>query len=227
MQKLRIVKLGLLLLKMVHAAFDAFVTFGKQAVLKTVSMIFKLRSTISNLIIASKGRKTFYGYSGESKKQLMSFIFDGYLCGIIETSAPLNLDSKVISEEGSSIQSLSGWVMSKFIVADEWWIELVSCSLMKFVEDSKRCLDSLRFTLLSERLGSRFDDTDELTNSYEEVKSHSEIPLDLYTSPEVVSRLLKKIKRQHSIAMGHWRIRFKEFTAETLNIPSKHLDYVL
>jgi hypothetical protein len=76
---------------------------------------------------------------------------------------------------------------------------------MKFMEDSKRCLDSLRLTLLPERLGPCFDDYIELTNSYEEIKSHSEIPLDLYSSREVVSRLLKKIEQQQrSIAMGHW-----------------------
>jgi hypothetical protein len=50
---------------------------------------------------------------------LMSFIFDGDSCGIIEAVAPLNFDSKVISDKDSTIQSLSGWVMSKFIVAEK------------------------------------------------------------------------------------------------------------
>ena len=205
MQKLRIVKLGLLLPKMVHAALDAFVTLAKEALLKTVSMILKLRNTISNLIITSQGRTTFCRDSGECKKQLMSFIFDGDSCGIIEAVAPLNFDSKVISDKDSTIQSLSGWVMSKFIVAEKGGLEFVNCALMKFMEDSKRCLDSLRLTLLPERLGPCFDDYIELTNSYEEIKSHSEIPLDLYSSREVVSRLLKKIEQQQrSIAMGHW-----------------------
>ena len=197
-----------------HGAVETLVAQGSEMCFKKGEVILGLGETIVNLTLVLEGRISVYRVSDKDKRQLMYFITPGDLCGISATAAPLNLESNVIAiaDEDSRVLTVPGGVMRGLIVAEEGWFEFVNYARMKNMEDSMKCLDSLTFASLSERLESYLDEYAELTNSDEVVKSHSEIATDLNSSREVVSRLLKKMEQQQSIEMGHGRIRMTQFT---------------
>lgn len=149
--------------------------------------------TIGNLTLVLEGRISVYRVSDKDKRQLMYFITPVDLCGISATAAPLDLKSNVIAiaDENSRVLAAPGGAIRGFIVAEEGGSEFVNYARVKNMEDSMKCLDSLTFTSLSDRLESYLDESEELTNSDEAVKSHSEMATDLNSSREVVSRLQK------------------------------------
>ena len=196
-------------------AIETLLAQGSEVCFKMGELLFLgLGETIVNLTLVLEGRISVYRVSDKDKRQLMYFITPGDLCGISATAAPLNVESNVIAiaDEDSRVLAVPGGVMRGLIVAEEGWFEFVNYARMKNMEDSMKCLDSLTFASLSERLESYLDEYAELTNSDEVVKSHSEIATDLNSSREVVSRLLKKMEQQQSIEMGHGRIRMTQFT---------------
>lgn len=199
-----------------HGAIETLVTLGREVSYNKGDVILNLGETIENITLVLEGRISIYRGSENNKRQLMYFINPGDLCGISATAAPLNMESNVIAiaDETSRILVVPGGVMRGLIIADEGWFAFVNYARMKNMEDSMKCLDSLTFASLSERLESYLDDYVKLTNSDEVVKSHSEIATDLNSSREVVSRLLKKMEQQHSIEMGHGRIRMQDYTVQ-------------
>lgn len=199
-----------------HGAIETLVALGREVSYNKGDVILNLGETIENITLVLEGRISIYRGSENNKRQLMYFINPGDLCGISATAAPLNMESNVIAiaDETSRILVVPGGVMRGLIIADEGWFAFVNYARMKNMEDSMKCLDSLTFASLSERLESYLDDYVKLTNSDEVVKSHSEIATDLNSSREVVSRLLKKMEQQHSIEMGHGRIRMQDYTVQ-------------
>ena len=197
-----------------HGAIVTLVAQGREMCFKKEEVILDLGETIVNLTLVLEGRVSVCRVSDKDKRQLMYFINPGDLCGISATAAPLNVVSNVvaIADEDSRILAIPGEVMRELIIADEGCFEFVNYARMKNMEDSMKCLDSLTFASLSERLETNLEDYAKLTNSDEVVKWHSEIATDLNSSREVVSRLLKKMEQQQSIEMGHGRIRLKELT---------------
>tara|TARA_B110000211_G_C13930683_1_gene487025 strand:+ start:444 stop:758 length:315 start_codon:yes stop_codon:yes gene_type:complete len=103
--------------------------------------------------------------------------------------------------------------MNEWICKYETWKSFVFNSYNSRLEEMLKVIDSLAFMKMDERLFKHLQDKCMVIGSFELVINHRELALELNSSREVISRLLKKMEIEGKITLKRNLIVLNETTA--------------
>ncbi len=198
--------------KSIHASIETLLSAGEKKSFRDKGILVYPGDPIVSLTIVLSGRISIHRVSTDGKRQLMYFLKPGDLCGVSVNSAPQKEVSKIlaVADTDSEIFCMPGGLLRELMLSHPGWFEFANYAVAKNMEDSMKCLDSVTFTPLAERLENYLNDYASLLGSHEIVKSHLQIAEDLNSSREVVSRLLKKMEINETVELRHGRILMKD-----------------
>ncbi|MEH0155708.1 Crp/Fnr family transcriptional regulator [Limibacter armeniacum] len=109
---------------------------------------------------------------------------------------------RVVAEEAGTAIMVSVQDTEEWMGTNASWRAYVMESYTFRMEEMLRAIDQLAFQKMDERLLNYLINKSEVKNSRKLSISHAEIAIDLNTSREVVSRLLKKLEKENVIQLG-------------------------
>ena len=113
---------------------------------------------------------------------------------------------RAIVEEDAEFISIPIEYMDLWIEKYKSWRNYIFQSFSNRFNDMLNAVDQLAFKKMDERILAYLNETSNLTQSKTIHVSHQEIAMDLNTSREVVSRILKQLERNKSVKLKRGRI---------------------
>ncbi|MCX6326653.1 MAG: Crp/Fnr family transcriptional regulator [Bacteroidia bacterium] len=139
--------------------------------------------------------------SEEGNELLLYYLNRGEICSMSLTCCMVLQKSniKMIAEEDSVIITIPVDKPEKWMSEYKSWKELMMYSYRKRFDELLDTIDSIAFMKLDERLIRFFEERFRSTGQTVFPGTHQEIALQLNTSREVVSRLLRNLERKYLV----------------------------
>ncbi len=113
---------------------------------------------------------------------------------------------RAIAEENTTIISVPSRHMEDWSNKYPLWRDFVISTFIKRYDQLIDTIDQIAFRKMDERLLNFINKKTELSNSKEILITHQQIAIELNTSREVISRLLKKLENDEIIKLGRNKI---------------------
>jgi CRP/FNR family transcriptional regulator, anaerobic regulatory protein len=139
--------------------------------------------------------------SDDGNELLLYYLNQGEICTMALTCC-MGLQKsniKMIAEEDSLVLTIPVDKPEKWMTDYKTWKEFMMYSYKKRFDELLDTIDSIAFTKLDERLIRFFEDRFSSTGKTIFLGTHQEIALQLNTSREVVSRLLRNLERKNLV----------------------------
>ncbi|MFZ5942294.1 MAG: Crp/Fnr family transcriptional regulator [Bacteroidota bacterium] len=141
---------------------------------------------------------------------LLYYLQPGEVCTVSLSCCMDRTRSKVraVAEEKTTAILLPVELLDSWMTNFQTWKEFVMFSMRKRFDELLNTLDSIAFTKMDERLERFFRDRYRTGGSKIYTGSHHDIALQLNTSREVISRLLKQMERIGLISLSRNHIDY-------------------
>ncbi len=142
---------------------------------------------------------------------LLYYLNSGEICSMSLTCC-IGLQKsniRMIAEEDSVILTIPVDVPEKWMSEFKSWKEFMMYSYKHRFDELLDTIDSIAFTKLDERLVRFFEDRFRSTGKTLFRGTHQDIALQLNTSREVISRLLKNLEKNNQIVTGRNSIDYR------------------
>ena len=139
--------------------------------------------------------------SEDGNELLLYYLNQGEICAMALTCC-MGLQKsniKMTAEEDSLILAIPVDKPEKWMSEYKTWKEFMMYSYRKRFEELLNTIDSISFTKLDERVIRFFDDRYKSTGKTIFNGTHQEIALQLNTSREVISRLLRNLEKNNQV----------------------------
>lgn len=139
--------------------------------------------------------------SEDGNELLLYYLNQGEICAMALTCC-MGLQKsniKMTAEEDSLILAIPVDKPEKWMSEYKTWKEFMMYSYRKRFEELLNTIDSISFTKLDERIIRFFDDRYKSTGKTIFNGTHQEIALQLNTSREVISRLLRNLEKNNQV----------------------------
>ena len=139
--------------------------------------------------------------SEDGNELLLYYLNQGEICAMALTCC-MGLQKsniKMTAEEDSLILAIPVDKPEKWMSEYKTWKEFMMYSYRKRFEELLDTIDSISFTKLDERIIRFFDDRYKSTGKTIFNGTHQEIALQLNTSREVISRLLRNLEKNNQV----------------------------
>ena len=142
--------------------------------------------------------------SEDGNELLLYYLNSGEICSMSLTCCMSMQKSniKMIAEENSVILTIPVDVPEKWMTAYKSWKEFMMYSYRHRFDELLDTIDAIAFMKLDERLLRFFMERYQATGNSVFRGTHQDIALQMNTSREVVSRLLKNLERSQLITIG-------------------------
>jgi len=146
----------------------------------------------------------------EGHELLLYYLQPGEVCTVSLSCCMDRTRSKVraVAEEETTAILLPVELLDSWMTNFQTWKEFVMFSMRKRFDELLNTLDSIAFTRMDERLERFFRDRYRTGGSTIYTGSHQDIALQLNTSREVISRLLKQMERLGMISLSRNHIDY-------------------
>jgi CRP/FNR family transcriptional regulator len=149
--------------------------------------------------------------SESGNELLLYYLNSGEICSMALTCCMSVQKSniKMIAEEKSLILTIPVDVPEKWISEFKSWKEFMMYSYKHRFDELLDTIDAVAFMKLDERLIRFFDDRFRSTGKTVFNGTHQEIAIQLNTSREVISRLLKNLEKNNYVVTGRNSVEYK------------------
>jgi len=156
--------------------------------------------------------------SESGNELLLYYLNSGEICSMSLTCC-IGLQKsniKMIAEEDSVIITIPVDVPEKWMSEYKSWKEFMMYSYKRRFDELLETIDSIAFMKLDERLIRFFTDRYKSTGKTLFKGTHQEIALQLNTSREVISRLLKNLEKNNLVLMSRYSVDYSGLTKNNL-----------
>ena len=144
----------------------------------------------------------------EGGEIFLYYLLPGQTCAMTLNCCSANLPSEItaVAVEDTIMIALPIEVMDDWLRSHRPWQNFVLNTYSYRFNELLNTIDSVAFLQLDERLLKYLKDKATLSGSYEIKTTHQQIALDLNSSREVISRLLKQLEKKGMIEIGRNKI---------------------
>ncbi|HNP34029.1 MAG TPA: Crp/Fnr family transcriptional regulator [Flavobacterium sp.] len=173
----------------------------KNAVIQDVKagdILMRTGQYIKNTVLVISGRIKIYREDDNGGEFFMYYLQPGQACAISMICATKNETSQIMAKvvEDAELIMVPLPLMDKWMMQHRTWYEFVIETYRSRFEEVLDVVDNIAFKAMDERLVFYLKRHQEVSNSKVLNLSHQEIAIELNTSREVVSRLLKKMEQK-------------------------------
>ena len=165
---------------------------------------------ISSFPLITKGLIRVSKTSAEGNELLLYYLREGEVCAMSLTCCMAHLESNImaIAEEETGAVMLPVAMMDKWMCQYPSWKQFVMQSYQLRFRELVETIDAIAFLKLDQRLEKFFTDRYQKSGATTFSGTHQDLALQLNTSREVVSRLLKKLEKEQKITLSRNFIEF-------------------
>ena len=165
---------------------------------------------ISSFPLVLKGLIRITRNNDKGNELLIYYLRDNEVCAMSLTCCITNLKStiKAVAEVETEVILLPVTVLDKWMCKYPSWKEFLMQTFQNRFREMIDTIDTLAFLKLDERLVKFFTDRYHKLGNSQYHGSHQDLALQLNTSREVISRLLKKLEKNGKIQLSRNFIDF-------------------
>ena len=165
---------------------------------KAGDVIMRTGQYIKNTVLVISGRIKIYREDDNGGEFFMYYLQPGQACAISMICATKNETSQIMAKvvEDAELIMVPLPLMDKWMMQHRSWYEFVIETYRSRFEEVLDVVDNIAFKAMDERLVFYLKRHQEVSNTKVLNLSHQEIALELNTSREVISRLLKKMEQR-------------------------------
>lgn len=185
---------------------------GIQKTFEVNETIIREGQFISSFPLVIKGLIRITRNNEDGNELLLYYLKGNEVCAMSLTCCMANLKSnvKAIAEEETEVILLPVGLLDKWMIEFPSWRQFVMQTFQSRFRELIDTVDSIAFLKLDERLEKYFIDRYKKSGAKTFAGTHQELALQLNTSREVVSRLLKKLEKDGKIRLSRNFIDFSE-----------------
>lgn len=177
---------------------EEILNVGNFQQLSANEILIDLGQKITHFPLIIKGSLKIQREDSDGKEVFLYYVDSGNTCAATVSCCLSNKFSNVraLVEEDASVINIPIEYMDKWITTYPQWRTYIFQSFSNRFEDMLKAVDQLAFKKMDERILDYLNNTANLTKTNVINLSHQEIAIDLNTSREVVSRLLKQLETE-------------------------------
>jgi CRP/FNR family transcriptional regulator, anaerobic regulatory protein len=183
---------------------------GVRKVFKANEPLIREGQFISSFPLIPKGMIRISRTNDDGNELLLYYLKENEVCAMSLTCCMANLTSNVmaVAEEETEALMLPVSLLDKWMLEYSSWRQFVMQTFQSRFRELVETIDSIAFLKLDERLVKYFIDRFQKSGNPTFSGTHQELALQLNTSREVVSRLLKKLEKDGKIELSRNFIDF-------------------
>ena len=168
------------------------------------TVLMRTGQYIKNTVLVIKGSIKIYREGENGGEFFMYYLQPGQACAISMICATKNETSQIMAKvvEDAELIMVPLALMDKWMMHHRSWYEFVIETYRSRFEEVLEVVDNIAFRAMDERLEFYLKRQQEACGCSELKISHQEIGLDLNTSREVISRLLKKMEQRGLVKLN-------------------------
>ena len=165
---------------------------------------------ITSFPLVLKGLIRISRNNDEGNELLLYYLKENEVCAMALTCCMANLTSniKAIAEEETEVILIPVALLDNWMIKYVTWKQFVMQTFQNRFRELINTVDSIAFLKLDERLVKYFIDRHQQSGATTFSGTHQDLALQLNTSREVISRLLKKLEKQGKIELSRNFINF-------------------
>ena len=162
------------------------------------TVIMRTGQYIKNTMLVISGKIKIYREDEDGGEFFMYYLQPGQACALSMVCATRSEKSQIMAKvvEDAELISVPLALMDKWMMEHRSWYEFVVATYRNRFEEVLEVLDSVAFRAMDERLEFYLKRQVASCGCKDLKLSHQEIGMDLNTSREVISRLLKKMEQR-------------------------------
>jgi CRP/FNR family transcriptional regulator, anaerobic regulatory protein len=162
------------------------------------TVIMRTGQYIKNTVLVISGKIKIYREDVDGGEFFMYYLQSGQACALSMVCATRSEKSQIMAKvvEDAELISVPLSLMDKWMMEHRSWYEFVVATYRNRFEEILEVLDSVAFRAMDERLEFYLKRQVASCGCKDLKLSHQEIGMDLNTSREVISRLLKKMEQR-------------------------------
>lgn len=170
---------------------------------KSGDVVMRTGQYIKNTLLILKGQLKIYREGEDGQEFLMYYLQPGQACAISLICSTKNQTSQITAKVVEDVEAVTIPVvlMDKWMMNHRSWYEFVIYTYRTRFEEVLEVIDNIAFKAMDERLEFYIKRHAKACGCKEINLSHQEIALELNTSREVVSRLLKKMEQRGLVSL--------------------------
>ena len=183
---------------------------GVQKIFSANEPLIREGQFISTFPLVLRGMIRISRTSEEGNELLLYYLKENEVCAMSLTCCMANLTSNVmaVAETETEALMLPVALLDKWICEYPSWRQFVMQTFQSRFRELIETIDSIAFLKLDERLVKYFVDRYQKSGNPTFGGTHQELALQLNTSREVISRLLKKLEKDGKIELARNFIDF-------------------
>ncbi|MDR7210242.1 Crp/Fnr family transcriptional regulator [Flavobacterium piscis] len=164
---------------------------------KAGDILMRTGQYIKSTVLVISGRIKIYREDDNGGEFFMYYLQPGQACAISMICATKNETSQIMAKvvEDAELIMIPLPLMDKWMMQHRSWYEFVIETYRSRFEEVLDVVDNIAFKAMDERLVFYLKRHREVSNTKVLNLSHQEIAIELNTSREVISRLLKKMEQ--------------------------------
>lgn len=165
---------------------------------KAGDVIMRTGQYIKSTMLILKGQLKIYREGNDGEEFLMYYLQPGQACAISLICSTKNQTSQITAKVVEDVEAVTFplSLMDKWMMNHRSWYEFVIYTYRTRFEEVLEVIDNIAFRAMDERLEFYLKRHAKACGCKEINLSHQEIAIELNTSREVVSRLLKKMEQR-------------------------------
>lgn len=165
---------------------------------KAGDVIMRTGQYINHTLLISKGRVKIYREGENGGEFFMYYLQPGQACAVSIICATKSQTSQIMAKvvEDVELIMIPLSLMEKWMMQYRSWYEFVIMTYRSRFEEILEVVDNIAFRAMDERLEFYLKRHAKACDCKELKLSHQEIAIELNTSREVISRLLKKMEQR-------------------------------
>ena len=189
---------------------DEIRLFGVQKTFEPNEIIIREGQYISSFPLVLKGLVRVSRTNTDGNELLLYYLNEDEVCAMSLTCCMTRLKSniKAVAEEPSEVILIPVEMLDNWMCKYQGWKQFVMQTYQSRFRELIETVDSIAFLKLDERLIKYFTDKYKNSGSTTYSGTHQELALQLNSSREVISRLLKKLENRGKIKLSRNFIDF-------------------
>jgi CRP/FNR family transcriptional regulator len=190
---------------------DLIMAIKEHAVYQEVEegdLLMDIGSVIKNIPMIISGSVKVMREDDEARELLLYYVRSGETCAMSLTCCMAFKRSEIraVAQEKVTMLSIPVDFMDEWMKYRDWRSFVMNTYRMRF-EELLDALDSIAFHRMDERVLKYLQEKSNSLNTDEINLSHHDIAVDLNSSREVISRILKQMERQKLVKLGRNKIK--------------------
>lgn len=174
-------------------------------------LLMDIGSVIKNIPMIISGSVKVMREDEEARELLLYYVRPGETCAMSLTCCMAFKRSEIraVAQEKVTMLSIPVDFMDEWMKFRDWRSFVMNTYRMRF-EELLDALDSIAFHRMDERVLKYLQEKSNSLNTDEINMSHHDIAVDLNSSREVISRILKQMERKKLVKLGRNKIKLLE-----------------